>query len=157
MDYIFSRFQRKVDRFNRATKKAERFAARAAKAAEKEKKKAEADAKALAEGDEDGLVSTHPPTTQATKPTPPPPLPKPKSPDEFSFLATAHFLEIYNERVFDLLDSATPAVNLREDVAGRVYVDGAVEMDIADPVAATKIIETGQRHRHVGELGGILI
>ena len=43
------------------------------------------------------------------------------------------------QRVFDLLDSATPAVNLREDVAGRVYVDGALEQDIPDPVAAAKV------------------
>ena len=71
------------------------------------------------------------------------------APGEFSFLATAHFLEIYNERIYDLLDSATPAVNLREDVSGRVYVDGAIEQDIADPVAAAKIIEKGSRHRHV--------
>lgn len=55
LDYIFSRFQRKVDRFNRAVKKAERAAARAAKAAEKAKAKA----KALAEGGEEELLSTH--------------------------------------------------------------------------------------------------
>ena len=46
--------------------------------------------------------------TQASAPT----APKTKSPGEFSFLATAHFLEIYNERVFDLLDPGEPTLAL---------------------------------------------
>lgn len=82
LDYIFSHFQRKADKLKRATRRAEKAAARAA---EKEKAAAEEERAALTSNGHE-----KPPAESATKP----PVKPHSSPGEFSFLATAHFLEV---------------------------------------------------------------
>jgi len=44
-----------------------------------------------------------------------------------SFLCKCSFIEIYNEQIFDLLDSASAGLFLREHIKKGVFVDGAVE------------------------------
>lgn len=41
---------------------------------------------------------------------------------KLKFLVTCSFLEIYNERIFDLLDAESTGLQLREDVKAGVRV-----------------------------------
>lgn len=73
------------------------------------------------------------------------------------FKCSCSFYEIYQEKVFDLLDIAGNATNannvglsVREDSKLGVYVDGAVEETVNSPEDAARILATGYRNRHVG-------
>ena len=70
------------------------------------------------------------------------------------FSCRASFLEIYNERVFDLLgdtrDGAAPnALSIRESAARGVYVEDLAEVPVADAAAALAVVARGVRARHV--------
>ena len=61
------------------------------------------------------------------------------------------FLEIFNDRVYDLLSSADAleiALSVREDVRG-VFVDGLKEIVITNADEAEKILRSGIANRHV--------
>ena len=47
------------------------------------------------------------------------------------YLCKCSFLEIYNEQVFDLLDSASSGLHLRENMHRGVFVDGLSEQSVA--------------------------
>ena len=72
-----------------------------------------------------------------------------KSNGQVQYLCRASFCEIYNEFVYDLLDSASPACSIREDIKRGVYVDGITEESINSPEDAYRILNIGARNRHV--------
>ncbi|KAI8795105.1 Kinesin-like protein kif15, partial [Biomphalaria glabrata] len=49
------------------------------------------------------------------------------------FLCRCSFLEIYQEQIFDLLDTASQGLRLRENMKKDVYVDGLLEQVICNP------------------------
>jgi len=63
----------------------------------------------------------------------------------------ASFLEIFNDRVYDLLSSADAlevALSVREDARG-VYVDGLKEAVVSSAEEAEEILRSGIANRHV--------
>ena len=63
----------------------------------------------------------------------------------------ASFLEIFNDRVYDLLSSADAleiALSVREDARG-VYVDGLKEVTVSSADEAEQILRSGISNRHV--------
>ncbi|MCJ8731080.1 hypothetical protein PDJAM_G00191800 [Pangasius djambal] len=72
-----------------------------------------------------------------------------KSAGAKSFLCKCSFIEIYNEQVFDLLDSASASLFLREDIKKGVFVEGAVEKYAASAAEAYQVLSMGWRNRRV--------
>lgn len=69
-----------------------------------------------------------------------------------SYLCKCTYVEIYNECIYDLLDSDGSACTLREDVRkGGVYVEGCREAILQEPRDAFLMFEQGSRNRHVAE------
>ncbi|XP_060103469.1 kinesin-like protein KIF15 [Heteronotia binoei] len=66
-----------------------------------------------------------------------------------SFLCKCSFIEIYNEQIFDLLDSASSVLLLREHITKGVFVDGAVEQVLTSAAEAYQVLTTGWRNRRV--------
>ncbi|XP_066546509.1 kinesin-like protein KIF15 [Amia ocellicauda] len=69
--------------------------------------------------------------------------------DKKSFLCKCSFIEIYNEQIFDLLDSASASLFLRENIKKGVFVDGAVEKIVTSAVEAYQVLSMGWRNRRV--------
>ncbi|CAE7917797.1 KIF15, partial [Symbiodinium sp. KB8] len=67
-----------------------------------------------------------------------------------SYTTKCSFLEIYNERIIDLLDAASTNLALREDSDKGVYVDGLTEEEVACPEDALALMKRGARNRHIG-------
>nr|XP_009939873.1 PREDICTED: kinesin-like protein KIF15 [Opisthocomus hoazin] len=57
-----------------------------------------------------------------------------------SFLCKCSFIEIYNEQIFDLLDSASAGLFLREHIKKGVFVDGAVEQVLSSAAEAYQVL-----------------
>ncbi|OXB83254.1 UNVERIFIED_CONTAM: hypothetical protein H355_002006 [Colinus virginianus] len=66
-----------------------------------------------------------------------------------SFLCKCSFIEIYNEQIFDLLDSASSGLFLREHIKKGVFVDGAVEQVLSSAAEAYQVLTMGWRNRRV--------
>ncbi|XP_030335138.1 kinesin-like protein KIF15 isoform X2 [Strigops habroptila] len=66
-----------------------------------------------------------------------------------SFLCKCSFIEIYNEQIFDLLDSASAGLLLREHINKGVFVDGAVEQVLSSAAEAYQVLSMGWRNRRV--------
>lgn len=65
------------------------------------------------------------------------------------FLVTSSYLEIYNEKLQDLLDPSTPALRLREDIQKGVYVEGATEKSVTCAKDMVEIVKKGTNNRHI--------
>ena len=59
------------------------------------------------------------------------------------FVCTCSFLEIYNERIYDLLEPNCGGKNLREDVKTGVHVEGLTELTVQNPTEAMKVGKEG--------------
>lgn len=72
-----------------------------------------------------------------------------------TYLCRCSFYEIFNERVFDLLDSdsgcSLGGLQTREDMKKGVYVEGLTEEAVDSPHQAYQVLTRGYRNRHVGE------
>ncbi|XP_038617426.1 kinesin-like protein KIF15 [Tachyglossus aculeatus] len=66
-----------------------------------------------------------------------------------SFLCKCSFIEIYNEQIFDLLDSASTGLFLREHIKKGVFVVGAVEQVLTSAAEAYQVLSRGWRNRRV--------
>ncbi|XP_030628202.1 kinesin-like protein KIF15 [Chanos chanos] len=66
-----------------------------------------------------------------------------------SFLCKCSFIEIYNEQIYDLLDSASASLFLREDIKKGVFVEGAVEKYATSAAEAYQVLSMGWRNRRV--------
>ncbi|XP_069067584.1 kinesin-like protein KIF15 isoform X2 [Pleurodeles waltl] len=74
---------------------------------------------------------------------------KEKAGDGKSFLCKCSFIEIYNEQIFDLLDSASAGLFLREHIKKGVFVVGAVEQVVTSAAEAYQVLSVGWRNRRV--------
>uniref|UniRef100_A0A8C5QJ48 Kinesin family member 15 n=1 Tax=Leptobrachium leishanense TaxID=445787 RepID=A0A8C5QJ48_9ANUR len=74
---------------------------------------------------------------------------KEKAGDGKSFLCKCSFIEIYNEQIFDLLDSASAGLLLREHIKKGVFVVGAVEQVVTSAAEAYQVLSMGWRNRRV--------
>ncbi|KAM5291962.1 kinesin-like protein KIF15 [Ctenodactylus gundi] len=66
-----------------------------------------------------------------------------------SFLCKCSFIEIYNEQIYDLLDSASAGLYLREHIKKGVFVVGAVEQAVTSAAEAYQVLSGGWRNRRV--------
>jgi len=69
------------------------------------------------------------------------------------YQVTCTYVEIYNERLFDLLDpnaDSARQIQLREDSKRGVFVEGAVEEIVQSPIEAHHLLALGNKNRHVG-------
>ncbi|XP_045435436.1 kinesin-like protein KIF15 isoform X2 [Pipistrellus kuhlii] len=66
-----------------------------------------------------------------------------------SFLCKCSFIEIYNEQIYDLLDSASAGLYLREHIKKGVFVVGAVEQVVTSAAEAYQVLTGGWRNRRV--------
>ncbi len=66
-----------------------------------------------------------------------------------TFHVRASYVEIYNDKIHDLQNAARTDLAIRQDKAGRIYVE-AEETIVQSLQDAMSILETGQRTRHVG-------
>lgn len=68
-----------------------------------------------------------------------------------SFNVHCSFYEIYQERVYDLLDGkSNNDLQIREDTKLGVFVDGITEELVSSPEDASRILAFGYTNRHVG-------
>ncbi|CAN9502128.1 unnamed protein product [Ophioblennius macclurei] len=72
-----------------------------------------------------------------------------KSPQSKSFLCKCSFIEIYNEQIYDLLDTASASLFLRENIKKGVFVEGAVEKFVNSAAEAYQVLSMGWRNRRV--------
>jgi hypothetical protein len=71
--------------------------------------------------------------------------------DGISFKISVSYLEIYNERVVDLLDVEAGTKDLRENTRKKqVYVEGLVEKEVSCPKEAAEWMAVGNNNRKVG-------
>ena len=56
-----------------------------------------------------------------------------------SFLCKCSFIEIYNEHIYDLLDSASAGLYIREHIKKGVFVVGAVEHVVTSAAEAYQV------------------
>lgn len=77
-----------------------------------------------------------------------------------NYTCSCSFYEIYQEKVYDLLDAATVAnqfnangisLQVREDSKLGVYVEGLIEEYVRSPADAARVLSLGYNNRHVGE------
>lgn len=66
-----------------------------------------------------------------------------------SFLCKCSFIEIYNEQIYDLLDSASAGLYLREHIKKGVFVVGAMEQVVTSAAEAYQVLSGGWRNRRV--------
>ncbi|CAM9187121.1 unnamed protein product, partial [Choristocarpus tenellus] len=74
---------------------------------------------------------------------------------QLKYSCRCSFYEIFNERVFDLVDESNrdsiTGLSVREDHKKGVYVEGLAEEQVENAEEACEILLTGFRNRHVGE------
>ncbi|CAM9124990.1 unnamed protein product, partial [Hapterophycus canaliculatus] len=72
-----------------------------------------------------------------------------------SYSCKCSFYEIFNEKVFDLVDESNRdnpmGLTVREDTRKGVYVEGLMEEKVDGVESACEILHRGFRNRHVGE------
>ncbi|XP_072314435.1 kinesin-like protein KIF15 [Eucyclogobius newberryi] len=66
-----------------------------------------------------------------------------------SFLCKCSFIEIYNEQIYDLLDTASASLFVRENIKKGVFVEGAVEKFVRSAAEAYQVLSLGWRNRRV--------
>ncbi|XP_068435836.1 kinesin-like protein KIF15 [Clinocottus analis] len=66
-----------------------------------------------------------------------------------SFLCKCSFIEIYNEQIYDLLDTASASLFLRENIKKGLFVEGAVEKFVNSAPEAYQVLSMGWRNRRV--------
>ena len=64
-------------------------------------------------------------------------------------LVKCSYLEIYNEKLKDLLDPSSQFLKLREDILKGVYVEGATEKTVSSAKDIMEIIKKGTWNRHI--------
>ncbi|EGD72193.1 carboxy terminal motor kinesin [Salpingoeca rosetta] len=68
-----------------------------------------------------------------------------------SFSCSCSFTEIYNERIYDLLDATCTGKNLREDVRNGVHIEDVTEHIVESPREAMEVLNAGNGNRRTAE------
>lgn len=66
------------------------------------------------------------------------------------FLIKCSYLEIYNEKIQDLLEPTASNLQIREDIKKGVYVEALSEEVVSSSNEVVDLIDRGRRNRHVG-------
>ena len=61
------------------------------------------------------------------------------------------YVEIYNEKIYDLLTEDDTALSLREDLKQGVYIESVTEEIVASASEAMNVLKVGQNRRRVSE------
>lgn len=61
------------------------------------------------------------------------------------------YLEIYNEKVIDLLDATSSILQIKEDTKKGFYVDGLTWSEVKTTKEIWHFIKNGIRNRHINE------
>jgi len=70
--------------------------------------------------------------------------------DQISFEVVCSYTEIYNEQIFDLLDSTQQAkLQIREDTKKGIYLEGEKQVAVTSLEDIIEIINKGQNNRTV--------
>lgn len=75
------------------------------------------------------------------------------APDTTEFTIRVSYLEIYMERVRDLLSADTHNLAIRQDAARGVFVEGAIEEYVASTEELLHLVRIGDSNRAVGSTG----
>eukprot|EP00477_Mikrocytos_mackini_P000904 GAHX01000971.1.p1 GENE.GAHX01000971.1~~GAHX01000971.1.p1 ORF type:complete len:1118 (-),score=269.63 GAHX01000971.1:28-3381(-) len=70
-------------------------------------------------------------------------------PKDIEFKVKCTFLEVYNEKIYDLLDHTNTSLQPRER-NGAVFVEGLSEMEIEDDISGFEVFLSGNKNRKVG-------
>lgn len=70
-------------------------------------------------------------------------VPLQKGEKRLTYLVTCSFLEIYNERIFDLLDAECTGKQLREDVKRGVTIPDLTELTVSNANEACEVLKAG--------------
>lgn len=71
------------------------------------------------------------------------------APEELEFLVKVSYIEIYMEKIRDLLDSTKDNLRVREDKTHGVWIEGATETYVARPQEVLDVLHTGVSNRAV--------
>src|SRR3989338_3738136 len=71
------------------------------------------------------------------------------APEDIEFLVKVSYIEIYMERIRDLLDPERDNLGVREDNEKGVYVEGCVEVYVSQPNDVMEVLRTGAGNRVV--------
>ncbi|KAL6061614.1 Kinesin-like protein kif15 [Balamuthia mandrillaris] len=74
---------------------------------------------------------------------------KHKSGGRIEFLCRCSYLEIYNEKIKDLLAPGSENLNIREDFRKGIYVENLTEKIVSSPEEACQVLAEGSLNRHV--------
>lgn len=77
------------------------------------------------------------------------------SPDNREFTVRASYVEIYLERIRDLLDPSRYNLSVREDPKDGIYVEGMHEKYVASAEQVMEIVHNGSANRAKAATGGI--
>eukprot|EP00727_Mastigamoeba_balamuthi_P014746 m51a1_g9898 putative kinesin heavy chain (1745) ;mRNA; r:63098-72382 len=73
------------------------------------------------------------------------------APDDDEFTLKCSYLEIYMEKIRDLLDGRKQNLKVREDKVKGIYVEGATEVFVSNPQEVSEVIRVGQHNRAIAE------
>lgn len=73
------------------------------------------------------------------------------APDHLEFTVKTSFIEIYLERIRDLLDPTRENLNVREVKGQGVLVDGAAEVYVSSEEEVMNVMRAGANNRHIAE------
>jgi kinesin family protein 5 len=69
--------------------------------------------------------------------------------EEMEFLLEVSYIEIYMEKIRDLLDPSRTNLRVREDKVKGVWVDGCVKLPTFSPEEMLETMRTGSAHRAI--------
>jgi len=68
-------------------------------------------------------------------------------PNRIKYTIKASFLEIYNERIYDLLEPQSQSLNIREDTKKGTYVENLSQHPISNAADCMQVMNTGVQNR----------
>eukprot|EP01138_Halocafeteria_seosinensis_P014684 gb/GECG01014989.1/.p1 GENE.gb/GECG01014989.1/~~gb/GECG01014989.1/.p1 ORF type:complete len:1819 (+),score=405.10 gb/GECG01014989.1/:1-5457(+) len=72
-----------------------------------------------------------------------------EGPTTVTYNCRCSFLEIYNERIFDLLNTSSSDLSIREDSKNGVYVQDLKQMSVSTAEEALEVMNQGAKNRHI--------
>jgi kinesin family member 5 len=70
--------------------------------------------------------------------------------ENIEFTVSVSYIEIYMEKIRDLLDSTKQNLQVRENKEKGIYIDGATEVNVTSEEEVMEVMRMGQSNRAVG-------
>eukprot|EP01104_Vermistella_antarctica_P016322 TRINITY_DN553_c1_g3_i1.p1 TRINITY_DN553_c1_g3~~TRINITY_DN553_c1_g3_i1.p1 ORF type:complete len:1136 (+),score=354.11 TRINITY_DN553_c1_g3_i1:295-3702(+) len=74
-----------------------------------------------------------------------------EAPESIEFLVKVSYLEIYMERIKDLLDSSKGSLQVREDKSKGIWIEGATEVYVSEENEVFEVMKAGTANRAIAE------